>query len=141
MQFSVSTMAVAIITLILVLGTVATTFQLNLTHNLQDSQANAVEENISKWYSSRMSEIRTIRDTIENYDLTSNKNLDLQKYLAEVLKRNENLGIFDYYVGMEDKTCYFAGGWEPAPGEYDPTSRDWYKESINSDDMYVSEAI
>ena len=140
MKFSISTVAVATITLILVLGSIATVFQLNLTNDLQNAQADTVAENISKWYSTRMGEIRTIRDTIEKYDLTTNKDLKLQEYLAEVLKRNESLGIFDYYVGMEDKTCYFGGGWEPAPGEYDPTSREWYKESINSDDMYVSEA-
>ncbi|MEE3467928.1 MAG: methyl-accepting chemotaxis protein [Eubacterium sp.] len=140
MKFALTTMAVAVISVILVLGGVATVFQINLTNSLQDSQTNAVEENITKWYSSRMSEIRTIRDTIEKYDLTGRDDLKLQEYLAEVLKRNESLGIFDYYVGMEDKTCYFGGGWEPAPGEYDPTSRDWYKESINSDEMYVSEA-
>ena len=140
MKFSITTVAVAIISLIVVLGSIATIFQLNVTNNLQDAQANTVEENISKWYATRMGEIRTIRDTIEKYDLTTKKDLKLQEYLAEVLKRNEDKGIFDYYVGMADKTCYFGGGWEPAPGEYDPTSRDWYKEAINSDDLYVSEA-
>ena len=49
-------------------------------------------------------------------------------------------GIYDYYVGMSDTTCYFGGGWEPEPGEYDPTTRDWYKAALTSNDVQVSEA-
>ena len=32
-----------------------------------------------------------------------------------MLAQNEDKGIYDYYIGMEDKTCWFGGGWEPAP--------------------------
>ena len=140
LKFSLGTMSVAVIGLIVLLGGVSIGFQIHSTNELQDSETKAVEETINAWYSERMAEIRTIKDTIERYDMTANKTCDLQGYLAEMLSENEEKGIFDYYVGMADTTCYFGGGWEPAPGEYDPTTRDWYKESISSDEMYVSEA-
>ena len=41
---------------------------------------------------------------------------------------------------MNDTTCYFGGGWEPAPGEYDPTTRDWYQAALNAEDVQVSAA-
>jgi NAD(P)-dependent dehydrogenase (short-subunit alcohol dehydrogenase family) len=87
-----------------------------------------------------MAELRFMRETIENYGMTSDEKFELQKYLAHMLSKNELNGIYDYYIGMEDKTCYFGGGWEPAPGEYDPTTRDWYKNSMNSEDVEISEA-
>lgn len=140
-RFVLSAMTVAVVALMLVLGGVAIGFQVNLTNELQDSETTSVEQSISVWYAERMAEVRSIRDAIENYDMTSKPDeYDLAAYLAKMLKQNESKGIFDYYIGMEDTTCYFGGGWEPAPGEYDPTSRDWYKQSINSDEIYVSEA-
>ena len=139
-RFVLSAMTVAVVALMLVLGGVAIGFQVNLTNELQDSETNSVEQSISVWYAERMAEVRSIRDAIENYDMTSKKEYELQAFLAHMLAQNESKGIFDYYVGMEDTTCYFGGGWEPAPGEYDPTSRDWYQQSIKSDKIYVSEA-
>ena len=140
-KFVLAAMTVAVVALMLVLGGVAIGFQVNLTNELQDSETNSVEQSVSVWYAERMAEVRSIRDAIENYDMTSKPDdYALADYLGYMLKENESKGIYDYYVGMEDTTCYFGGGWEPAPGEYDPTTRDWYKQSINSDDIYVSEA-
>ena len=140
-KFVLAAMTIAVVALMLVLGGVAIGFQVNLTNELQDSETNSVEQSVSVWYAERMAEVRSIRDAIENYDMTSKPDdYALADYLGYMLKENESKGIYDYYVGMEDTTCYFGGGWEPAPGEYDPTARDWYKQSINSDDIYVSEA-
>ena len=139
-RFIKYSMITALLSLILVLGIVSFSFQLSLTNELQDTETHDIEQQISIWYAERMAELRFIRETIENYDMTSDEKFELQKYLAHMLSKNESNGIYDYYIGMEDKTCYFGGGWEPAPGEYDPTTRDWYKNSMNSEDVEISEA-
>lgn len=128
------------ITFTVCLGIAAIVYITSLTNSLQYSETQAVASNISNWYSDRMSELGTIKNTVEYYDMTSDNDIDAQAYLAKMLSENEKNGIFDYYIGMSDKTCYFGGGWEPAPGEYDPTTRDWYKNAINSSEIYVSEA-
>ena len=139
-KFVSTSLSASLAVLIIVLGAVSIGFLLKLTNELQDTETHAVQEEVAIWYAERMAEVRSIRDTIENYNMTSDSSYELQGYLAHMLAENESQGIYDYYVGMQDTTCYFGGGWEPAPGEYDPTTRDWYKNSLNSEDVVVSEA-
>lgn len=139
-KFVSTSMVASLAVLIIVLGAVSIGFLINLTNELQDTETQAVQKEVAIWYAERMSEVRSIRDTIENYNMTSDSSYELQDYLAHMLAENESQGIYDYYVGMQDTTCYFGGGWEPAPGEYDPTTRDWYKAALNSEDVQVSAA-
>lgn len=132
--------SLTIMTLLIILGTIATVFMVTLTNRLQESQTQAVEESVGNWYSDRSAELLSIKHTIENYSMTSDPSYELQGYLAHMLEQNAEVGIYDYYVGMADTTCYFGGGWEPAPGEYDPTTRDWYVGAMNGDGLYISEA-
>ncbi len=138
--FMTSSITASMAALIGVLGVMAIVFLVDLTNELQNTETLAVEEEVSIWYSERMAELRSIRNTVENYNMTSDSSYDLQGYLAHMLAEYEDNGIYDYYIGMADKTCYFGGGWEPAPGEYDPTTRDWYKNAVSAEDVIVSEA-
>ena len=133
-------LVVSITGLVIILGSIAIGFLINNTNKVQNRDVQVVEQEISIWYAQRMAEIRTIRDTIERYDMTSNPDYDLAGYLGNELALNEDKGIYDYYVGMADTTCYFGGGWEPAPGEYDPTTRGWYKDAFTTTDIAISSA-
>lgn len=95
-------------------------------------------EKIQAWYEKQISELKVIANTIDYYHMTSNPSMDSFTYLAECLKQNET--VYDYYYGLSDKTCVFGGGWEPAPGEYDPTIRDWYKDTVAEDSVTISSA-
>lgn len=79
-----------------------------------------------------------ITDTLVKNGLTDVNIDSAQDYLASMI--TENPAAFDYYFGLEDKSCVFGGGWEPEPGEYDATTRDWYIQSKEIDGVYVSEA-
>ena len=140
LKFVLAALTAATVVLMVVLGGIAIGFLLRLTNELQDTETSEVQQSVATWYAERMTELRTIHDTMETYHMTSDPTYKPVDYLAYMLAQNESKGIYDYYVGMEDKTCYFGGGWEPAPGEYDPTTRDWYIEAKNSDGIYVSEA-
>ena len=109
-KFVLTSMAASLTVLIIVLGAVSIGFLINLTNELQDTETQAVQKEVAIWYAERMSEVRSIRDTIENYNMTSDSSYELQGYLAHMLAENESHGIYDYYVGMQDTTCYFGGG-------------------------------
>ena len=140
LKFTSTQTTIVILIFTFLLGGIAVSFLINATNNLQKAQTQATAEKVSVWFYERQAEVRTIRETIEKYDMINNTEYDLQDYLAYMLKANASEGIFDYYIGLEDGSCYFGGGWEPAPGEYDPTTRDWYKEAIKMDKIYTSEA-
>lgn len=123
-----------------VFGILAVVFLVSMADKLQQAEVKAVATSISSWFGERISEVEDIKDTLEHGDMIANHPDEVQGYLASMLSTNEQDGIFDYYVGMADTTCYFGGGWEPAPGEYDPTTRGWYKGAMNSNGTYVSEA-
>lgn len=123
-----------------ILGGVAMGFIVSQNNGIQEEQTGHITQQITTWYSERIAELRSIQATIEYYDMTSKPELALTEYLAKILSENEDKGIYDYYIGMNDKVCYFASGWEPEPGEYDPTSRDWYQKAVDKDGIYVSEA-
>ncbi|MCR5356405.1 MAG: methyl-accepting chemotaxis protein [Lachnospiraceae bacterium] len=140
MNYVLQSLTTVAVCFTVVLGGVALVFLISQTNKIQDAETRFVHQEISTWYAERISELRTIQQTVEHYGMTADPAYDPQAYLAKVLSENEAKGIFDYYIGMNDTTCYFGGGWEPAPGEYDPTTRDWYKEAVSKDDLYVSEA-
>ncbi|MGN1416276.1 MAG: methyl-accepting chemotaxis protein [Oscillospiraceae bacterium] len=60
-----------------------------------------------------------------------------EEFLADCIDRDDD--VFDFYVGFEDKTCIFGGGWAPTPEEYDPTSRSWYKSASASDSVIITD--
>lgn len=140
MNYVLTILTLTAICFTIVLGGVAMGFIGKLTNDLQDSQTQEILQQVEIWYAERMAASSDIVKTIEYAHMTSNSQADLQAYLAYMLEKNEDLGIYDYYIGMEDKTCYFGGGWEPAPGEYDPTTRDWYQDTVAADDMVISAA-
>lgn len=123
-----------------VVGLLSVSFLVKMTDSLQKAEVRSVTTSISSWFGERISEVEDIRDTIENSGMLENSTASVQPYLAGMLKSNEKDGIFDYYIGMDDSTCYFGGGWEPAPGEYDPTIRCWYEGAMGTNGVYVSEA-
>lgn len=140
LKYVLAILTLTTVILMVVLGGIAIGFLLRLTNELQDTETSEVQQSVGTWYAERMAELRTIHDTIETYHMTSDPTYNPVEYLAYMLSQNEDKGIYDYYIGMEDTTCWFGGGWEPAPGEYDPTTRDWYKLAKTTDGIYVSEA-
>ncbi len=49
------------------------------------------------------------------------------EYFKEKLKSNPN--ISDLYMGLPNKTILDGSGWIP-PSDFDPTTRQWYKDAI-----------
>lgn len=81
-----------------------------------------------------LSNFMTAEAEFENFNENRDEGLG---FLKNCLSMDPDL--FDCYIGFADTTCLFAGGWEPEPGEYDPTTRDWYKDACASDGVMITD--
>lgn len=127
-----------VICVALVLGILTSAFLLQKNKENCISHTETLTEQISGWYQQQIARVNLIATTIEYSKMTSTQSNNLQAYLAECLSKNDT--VYDYYVGLNDGTCFFGGGWEPAPGEYDPTTREWFQEAVGNNGVSVSSA-
>lgn len=116
----------------------ANVFLLRNAKTISNSRTDAVVLGVAGWFDAQIARVNLITDTLVTDDYIGANKSKAQDYLLKMIE--ENPAAFDYYFGLEDTTCVFGGGWEPAPGEYDPTTRDWYIQSKQMEGVYVSEA-
>lgn len=129
---------IMVLVFVVVMGAFANYIFVKNAKELTDSRTDAVVRGVSGWYDAQIARVNLITDTLVNRGYTDEKVGEAQAFLASMIE--ENPAAYDYYFGLEDTTCVFGGGWEPAPGEYDPRTRDWYIQSTQIDGVYVSEA-
>ncbi len=91
---------------------------------------------MNSWLNEKSSVTEFMMEDIVEDRLLDNKAACLA-YLKNCITRDDQ--VFDCYIGLADKSCIFGGGWEPAPGEYDPTVRDWYINAVNSDGVVITD--
>ncbi|MGN0342821.1 MAG: methyl-accepting chemotaxis protein [Roseburia sp.] len=136
--YVIITIAVVVVVFVLVLGGLATSIIMSRTNENREKQVQVLEEQTLDWFDQQITYVNMITSTIEHYDMTANEDMDVEAYLADCIEQNDT--VYDYYIGLEDKTCFFGGDWKPAPGEYDPTSRSWYQDTVAANALCVSEA-
>ena len=73
-----------------------------------------------------------LSDSITMSDLS-----DKELYKELIYVTDKNSDILAAFAGFSDKR-FFNGSQLPVPADYDPTTRDWYGDSMNSDRPYVS---
>ena len=135
----VSIMIICLVMVVsLVLGILTSAFLLQKNKENCIANTETLAEQIGGWYQQQIASVDLIATTIEYSQMTSIRSDMLKAYLTECLNKND--AVYDYYVGLNDGTCFFGGGWEPAPGEYDPTVRDWYIEACSQEGYCISTA-
>ena len=137
-DFVTITVAMIVFVFVFILGGIATTIIAGRTNESREKQAHILKEQARDWFDRQIACVNMITSTIDYYDLTAGNRNEVVDYLADCMEQNET--VYDYYIGLEDKTCFFGGGWEPEPGEYDPTSRGWYQDTVAANALCVSEA-
>ena len=97
------------------------------------SEVMGISKDIDKWMAIQKD---SLYEVIESMVINNNFEYDFAyNYLKEASERNPgNL----YCMAFSDKYFINGSGWIPE-SSYDPTSRDWYVEAIDSDDFYISE--
>lgn len=59
-----------------------------------------------------------------------------EEYLVDLLGVDSD--IYCLYMGRPDKSCVFSDGWDAASENYDPTTREWYTEALNTEGVVIS---
>ncbi|MGN0648906.1 MAG: cache domain-containing protein, partial [Oscillospiraceae bacterium] len=100
------------------------------------SRAESTARQMEDWFDVQL---RTVDSCVEaigagGYDTTLFS--EAEQYLIELLKVDSD--IYCLYMGRPDKSCVFSDGWDAAAENYDPTSRDWYIDAVNSDKAVIS---
>lgn len=124
--------------LMIVTGFIASSFLITKSNQLIESKIDYVEEVTTNWYKTQIARVNLLSQTLADADYIGVNMEAAQGYLANCLLENEY--VYDYYFGLGTGETVFAGGWEPEPGTYDPTTRDWYQQALKTESAYVSEA-
>ena len=95
----------------------------------QESRANAAE--ISGTITGFKQYFNSIAETLESTPYASDEEL-IKDFQFSLTKFEEISNGF--YIGLDDKGYIDVSGWVP-DGDYDPTSRDWYKDGIGKKEM------
>lgn len=137
-NYVVITIIAVTVVCVLVLGTITTGFLLSRSSQLRKAETEKLLSGVKGWFDEQVANVNMIVNTIEHDRLTDNREGRLADYLESCLEKNDT--VYDYYIGLASGECYAGSGWEPEPGEYDPTVREWYQSAVASGDIYVSSA-
>ena len=88
--------------------------------------------NIETFIAKEIANANMLSDSIALSDLT-----DKELYNELIYVTDKNSEILGAFVGFPDKR-FFNGIQMDVPADYDPTTRQWYKDAMNSDRPYVS---
>ncbi|MCR5608420.1 MAG: methyl-accepting chemotaxis protein [Lachnospiraceae bacterium] len=124
-----------------VLGFISFYFIMNNMKKMHIVRTEIIQTKVNSWFDERITEINSIATTLEYTKLAEIKDesdyTELDGYLTSMLDNAPDI-VYDYYVGLSNKRSVFGTDWSPTPEEYDPTSRGWYKEAIETDETCVS---
>lgn len=88
--------------------------------------------NLETFIAKQIANVDMLSDSITMSDLS-----DKELYKELIYVTDKNSDILAAFAGFSDKR-FFNGSQLPVPADYDPTTRDWYGDSMNSDRPYVS---
>jgi methyl-accepting chemotaxis protein len=137
-RFVVVIIVFVVLGITVILTGLSSGFILSRSKQLQNAQTQKLAEITDGWFGEQIGTMDALVAYIENSGVLRSDGSALQEYLASAISVNDV--VYDYYVGWADATCCFGGGWEPEPGEYDPTTRDWYQNTVAADGVCVSSA-
>ncbi|MCH5200086.1 MAG: methyl-accepting chemotaxis protein [Oscillospiraceae bacterium] len=107
-----------------------------MTNEIAISRLADCSSQLEGWISEKAGVVDLMADEIVALGFDSDRESCL-RFLKDCSDRDEQ--VFDNYIGYADGSCLFAGGWEPSPGEYDPTTRAWYKDAAASDGVIITD--
>ena len=128
--------ALPILMAILLIAGSSYVYSSRMVENLSKSEmletAKKYGSNLETFIAKQIANVDMLSDSITMSDLS-----DKELYNELIYVTDKNSEILAAFAGFSDKR-FFNGSQLPVPDDYDPTTRDWYKDSMNSDRPYVS---
>lgn len=106
-----------------------------LIHESEQSMMSKAEKygsDMETILSEKIAYIEISATSLEKTNLKDEIILDNLKYLTQNVK-----GTLGFFMGFSDKKFLDGTGWIPDEG-FDPTTRDWFKHAVNSDEIIIS---
>lgn len=127
--------AAALIILSVIAGSISIANRRTLNEEFTSAELSECASVMDSWIENKITFIDFMQNEIITGKYYQNKRV-CGSFLANCITRDED--VFECYVGLEDSTCVFGGGWAPTPEEFDPTTRTWYKDAKASDTAVVT---
>ena len=128
--------ALPILMAILLIAGSSYVYSSRMVENLSKSEmletAKKYGSNLETFIAKQIANVDMLSDSITMSDLS-----DKELYNELIYVTDKNSEILAAFAGFSDKR-FFNGSQLPVPDDYDPTTRDWYKDSMKSDHPYVS---
>lgn len=109
----------------LIIRIATNTFETQIERNLEQT-LNSQQNFIEQWMQERQ---RMLASTAEH--------LDTENPLQALKQLSDGGGFIAAYMAFSDGSSFFSDGWEP-PSDYDPRTRDWYREAIAANRLIVT---
>jgi len=96
-----------------------------------------VERNLDQTLGSQQNFIEQWMHERQRMLETTALHLNSDQPLAALKQLSEGGGFIAAYLAYPDGLSVFSDGWEP-PSDYDPRTRDWYREAVSADGLIVT---
>ena len=128
---------IIIIVIVSILVIVQSTTKQILRENsefLLKTSADSAVNDVSAWMNEILGKLDAQRDVFEYMDMTPQEQ---QAYVNHTVDPNSSCSS-GIYIATENKEVYAT--WEVPEGDYDPTTRGWYKEGLTHDKFMFGDA-
>lgn len=100
------------------------------------ARAESTARQMEDWMNVQIRTVDSCAQAIKAGGYDKDKFSEAEKFLLGLTSVDSD--IYALYMGRPDKSCVFSDGWDAAAENYDPTTRDWYKDAIKSDKAVLS---
>ncbi len=123
--------------MVTVITSIANLRLLEETKNKIKQEANAGAYEVNSFMLNQMAFVNGIKNTLVASDGVITK--DNIRSILKGYEAQKDDSVIDIYVGYPDKTLYTAGTDDEDLGDYDCTTRDWYKQAVEQGKLIVTD--
>lgn len=100
------------------------------------SQTESTVRQMEDWFNGQIRNVDSCVEAIRAGSYDTKAFDEAEQYLVKLLEMDSD--IYCLYMGRPDKSSVFSDGWDAAAENYDPTTRDWYINAVNSEKAVIS---
>lgn len=132
--------AIVILISVIVISTVGVSFNTKaITEAVTQKIDNTLETkklDLELWISEQSGKIDAIAESFEANEVFETRKIE--KYVVSIKNNKSNTNVSSVYLGTPDKKLIESSGFIP-PAGFDVTTREWYINAVNTDEVYVSD--
>ena len=132
--------SLVILITVIVISTVGVGFNITaITDAVTQKIDNTLETkklDLELWISEQSGKVDAIAESFEANEVYEDNKV--KKYIVSIKNNKSNLNVSSVYLGTPDNKLIESSGYIP-PAGFDVTTREWYINAVNTDEVYVSD--